>query len=221
MDLSGREWHETEFMDEQAKRPAVFLDRDGTITEEVGYINHLSRLKMIPGAAQAVKRLNDAGVLAILTSNQAGVARGYATEELLAATMTRMEQLLEQESGAKLDAVHYCIFHPGGKPPYNQDSRDRKPKPGMVEKACEKFPIDLTRSYVVGDRKHDVAFGKSLGLKSVLVLTGYGIGEWEHQREDFEQLPDFVALDLEAAVDWILTDLRHSNAGTARQVSRA
>lgn len=195
--------------------PAVFLDRDGTITEEVGYVNHVSRLRLIPGAARAIRRLNDAGVLAIVTSNQAGVARGYCTEELVEETMRQLEQMLAEEASARLDAIHTCIFHPAGKPPYNQDSRDRKPKPGMVEKACEKFPINLDRSYVVGDRKTDITFGKALGLKSVLVLTGYGIGEWEHQRDQFPYLPDHVAPDLSAAVDWILEDLavEHVAAG--------
>jgi D-glycero-D-manno-heptose 1,7-bisphosphate phosphatase len=201
-------------MADRERRPCVFLDRDGTISEEVGFINHVSRMRLIPGSARAIRRLNDAGVLAIVVSNQSGVARGYFTEELLKQTMARMEDLLEEEADARLTTIYSCPHHPDGKPPYNQDSRMRKPKPGMVEKACEDFPVDLNRSYMVGDRKRDVTFGHALGLKAVLVHTGYGLGEWEHQRAQFDYEPDHVATDLAAAVDWILEDLTLSQAAS-------
>jgi D-glycero-D-manno-heptose 1,7-bisphosphate phosphatase len=188
-------------------KPCVFLDRDGTITEEVGYVNHVARLRLIPGAAKAIRKLNDAGVLAICVSNQAGVARGYFTIDLLKDTMARMEALLAEKQDARLDGIYFCPHHPDGKPPYNEDSRDRKPKPGMVEKACADFPVDMDRSYMVGDRKSDVTFGHALGLRTVLLLTGYGRGEWEHQREQFDYEPVHVADDLLAAVDWIIEDL--------------
>jgi len=123
-----------------------------------------------------------------------------------------MEDLLAQEAEARLDKIYWCPFHPDGKPPYNVDSRDRKPKPGMVERACEDLPIDMDRSYMVGDRHTDITFGRALGLKTVLVRTGYGMGEWEHHREDFPYEPDHVAQDLTDAVTWILEDLRLSDA---------
>jgi D-glycero-D-manno-heptose 1,7-bisphosphate phosphatase len=194
-------------MADKDKRPCVFLDRDGTLNEEMGYINHVSRIRLIPGVARAIRRLNDAEVLAIVVSNQAGVARGYFTEDLVTSSMGRLEDLIAEESGGRIDHIYWCPFHPDGKPPYNVDSRDRKPKPGMVERACEEFPIDMNSSYMVGDRKTDITFGHALGLKTVLVQTGYGLGEWEHHRGEFDYEPDHVATDLSAAVDWILEDL--------------
>ena len=135
-------------------REAVFLDRDGTVTEEVGYVNHLDRLKLIPGAASAISRLNRAGILVILATNQAGVARGYFPEELVGQVHRRLEELLAQE-GAHLDAIYYCPHHPQvGPPPYRKSCNCRKPAGGMLLEAAEKFSIDLSRSFMVGDKNH-------------------------------------------------------------------
>jgi len=187
---------------------AVFIDRDGTVSEEVGYINHLSRFRLLPNTAAAIKLLNDAGVMAILATNQAGAARGYFEESMI----VRVHEKLALElaaSGARLDAIYYCPHHPSvGKPPYRQDCDCRKPKPGMINRARAEHDIDLAVSYMIGDKISDVEFGKKLGLKSVMVLTGYGIGEYEHQRQDWKTTPDFIAPDLLAAVRWILEDIK-------------
>ena len=168
------------------KRRAVFIDRDGTISEEVGYINHASRFRVFPYAAAAIKHLNENGWLAIVTTNQAGVARGYFSEEMIHAVDGRMREQLESE-GARLDAIYYCAHHPSvGEPPYRMDCDCRKPKPGLIARAAADFDIDLAASWVVGDRYSDVELARNAGVKSVFVLSGYGRGEWEHQRASWK-----------------------------------
>lgn len=183
---------------------AVFIDRDGTISEEVGYINHASRFKLFPYAADALRRLNENGWLAIITTNQAGVARGYFTEEMIASVHQRMTEGLEQE-GAKLDAIYYCAHHPSlGEIPYRLDCDCRKPKPGLISRAALDFDIDLSESWMVGDRYSDIEVARNAGVKSAFVLSGYGRGEWEHQREAWQLQPDLVAENLLEAVEFIL-----------------
>jgi D-glycero-D-manno-heptose 1,7-bisphosphate phosphatase len=124
------------------KRPAVFIDRDGTISEEVGYINHPSRLRLFPYSSEAIRMLNDNGWLAILVTNQAGVARGYFSEDLIKQTHERLETALREQS-ARLDAIYYCAHHPSvGEPPYRLDCDCRKPRPGLIEQAARDFEID-------------------------------------------------------------------------------
>lgn len=194
---------------------AVFIDRDGTMSEEVGYVNHLSRFKLLENTAAAVKLLNEAGILAIVATNQAGVARGYFEEPMINKVHEKLKKELAK-SGASVDAIYYCPHHPSaGKPPYRTECNCRKPKPGMILKAKDDFDIDLTRSYMVGDKISDVEFGLKLGLKSIMVMTGYGIGEYEHQRQDWKVKPDFMAGDLLEAVKWIVEDIRRAREGTA------
>jgi len=179
---------------------AVFIDRDGTISEEVGYINHASRFRLFPYAAAAIKHLDENGWLAIVTTNQAGVARGYFSEEIIAAVHERMTTELAS-GGAKLDAVYYCAHHPSvGDPPYRVDCDCRKPKPGLITRAGRDFDIDLTGSWMIGDRYSDVEVARNAGVKSMFVLSGYGRGEWEHQRAAWTQQPDLVAENLLEAV---------------------
>lgn len=197
-------------------RPAVFLDRDGTLTEEVGYLNHESRLRLIPGAAEAVRRVNDAGLLAVLVTNQAGVARGWFAEPLIARVHDLLRTLLHREAGARLDAIFYCPHHPeSGEPPYRQDCDCRKPRPGMLHRARRELGIDLARSYLVSDQYKDVAMGVREGLTSVLVLTGYGRGQHEYQSQGWEEIPHHVAADVVEAIDWIL-----ARAGAERPARR-
>ena len=182
---------------------AVFIDRDGTISEEVGYINHVSRFRLFPYSAAALKQLHDNGYLAIVITNQAGVARGYFSEEMVQAIHTQMTRDLES-SGARVDAIYYCAHHPTvGEPPYQLDCDCRKPKPGLLLRAARDYDIDLANSWMVGDRYSDIELAANAGVKSALVLSGYGRGEWEHQRDNWTRQPDLVAENLLAAAGLI------------------
>ncbi|MBI3077787.1 MAG: HAD family hydrolase [Deltaproteobacteria bacterium] len=187
---------------------AVFLDRDGTISEEVGYVNHLDRLWLLPGVAEAIQLLNDQRIRTVVATNQSGVARGYFPETLVRQVHERLEQLLK-EQGARLDGIYYCPHHPrDGHPPYRQECACRKPKPGMLEQAARDLGLDLEWCYTVGDRFADVECGKRVGGTGILVLTGYGKGEWLYGAGQASTRPDFVATDLLEAANWICRDLR-------------
>lgn len=192
---------------QNVSRPVVFLDRDGTLNEEVGYIREVSNLNLIAGAADAVKRLNAAGVAAVLTTNQSGVARGYYSEDHIHQLHERLTKLLD-EHGAKLDAVYYCPHLPEGVvEPFNCVCQCRKPEPGMVELALQEHPeFDRKRAYVVGDKSTDVELAHKFGGKGVLVTTGYGQDVLDGKYQ-WPVQPDFIARDIIEAVDWILHDL--------------
>jgi D-glycero-D-manno-heptose 1,7-bisphosphate phosphatase len=186
------------------QRRAVFLDRDGTVAEEVGYVNHASRIRLLPGSAEAVRRLRDAGFLAVIVTNQAGVARDYFEEFVVQQANRRLEELLQQE-GAALDGIYYCPHHPReGAPPYRQDCQCRKPRPGMLRQASEDLGIDLSRSYMVGDGLVDVGAARAAGVVPVLVLTGYGRGHLEHRRSRWTVEPEHISENLSEAAEWIL-----------------
>ena len=187
------------------KRRAVFIDRDGTISEEVGYINHASRFRLFPYAAAAIKHLNENGWLAIVTTNQAGVARGYFSEDMIQTVHERMRAELDS-AGARLDAIYYCAHHPSvGEPPYRRECDCRKPKPGLIARAAADFDIDLEASWVVGDRYSDVELARNAGVQSMFVMSGYGRGEWEHQRASWTMQPDQTAEDLLEAARLIVS----------------
>jgi D-glycero-D-manno-heptose 1,7-bisphosphate phosphatase len=188
----------------RAPRPAVFMDRDGCLTEEVGYVNHPARIRLLPRTAEAVRRLNEAGVPAVMVTNQTGIARGYFSEETLHATNARMQGELAA-AGARLDGAYVCMHHPSeGQPPYRADCDCRKPRPGLLHRAAAELDLDLTASVMVGDKFSDVAAGHAVGAVGVLVLTGYGRGEWEYHRRGQPVKPDHVAEDLLDAVEWAL-----------------
>lgn len=186
----------------------MFIDRDGCLTEEVGYVNHVSRIHLLPRTAEAVRRLNAAGVPAVMVTNQAGVARGYFSEEVLHAANNAMVRQLA-EGRARLDGLYVCMHHPHeGAPPYRADCECRKPRPGLLLRAARELGLDLPASVMIGDRISDVRVGQSVGAAGVLVLTGYGRGEWEHQRQEWTVKPDHVAENLLDAVDWALARRR-------------
>jgi len=194
-------------------RPAVFIDRDGTISEEVGYVNHPSRYKVFPFAAEAIRLLNDAGWLAILVTNQAGVARGYFSEELIHVVHDLLKAALAR-GGARLDGIYYCPHHPTiGDAPYRQACDCRKPRPGLITRAAAEHNIDLTRSWMIGDRYSDTELAHNANLHAAFVLTGYGRGEWEFSRHSWTARgePDMVAKNLLAAVRGILAGGRKVN----------
>ncbi len=185
-------------------RPAVFIDRDGTLTQEVGYVNHPERLRLLPRSAQAVRRLNEAGIAAVVVTNQAGVARGYFSEEVLAAVNAALVAQLK-DAGAFLDGIYVCLHHPTeGVPPYRVVCDCRKPKPGLLQRAAADHGLDLARSTLVGDKASDLVAARAAGARGVLVLTGYGLGEWAYRRHRFGAAPDHVAEDLLEAVEWTL-----------------
>ncbi len=189
-------------------RPAAFIDRDGCLTEEVGYVNHASRIRLLPRTVEAVRRLNAAGMPAVMVTNQAGIARGYFSEDVLRAANAAVERQLEA-GRARLDGLYVCTHHPTeGSPPHRADCDCRKPRPGLLLRAARDLDLDLAASVMIGDRISDVAVGQSVGAAGVLVLTGYGRGEWEHQRHGWTVKPDHVADDLLDAVDWALARRR-------------
>jgi D-glycero-D-manno-heptose 1,7-bisphosphate phosphatase len=191
-----------------ASRPAFFIDRDGTLTEEVGYVNHPSRLRLLPRSAEAIRRLNKAGIAAVVATNQSGIARGYFSEEVLQAVNAEMVRQLKQ-AGAHLDGVYVCPHHPTeGEPPWRADCDCRKPKPGLLLRAAHELGLDLAASVVVGDKASDLAVARAVGAAGVLVLTGYGLGEWEYRRAHLPVEPDHVAGDLLDAVEWALARRR-------------
>lgn len=185
------------------KKIAVFIDRDGTISEEIGYVNHPERFKLLPRSGQAIRMINEMGLKAVVVTNQAGVARGYFPEWMIQKVHDKMEGLLEKE-GARLDAIYYCPHHPkAGEPPYRADCECRKPRTGMIDSAAKDLNIDVKKSYMIGDKITDVEFAHRVGAKGIFVKTGYGRGELELYGDTWTTTPDFIAEDLLDAVIWI------------------
>ena len=172
---------------------AVFLDRDGVLMEDTSSPDHVDEVRLIDAGPQALRRLKDAGFKLFVVTNQSGVARGYFSRE----TVEQIHALLDRhfaDAGVTLDRYYVCPHHP-------EDNCDcRKPKPKFLLEAAREFKLDLTRSYMVGDRATDVQCGINAGTRTILVLTGAGRDTLTKN----EIKPNYVAADIGAATDWIL-----------------
>lgn len=195
-------------------RPVVFLDRDGTLNEEIGYIHDLTMLNLIAGAAESVKRLNQANIAAVLVSNQTGAARGFYPEDHIKKLNERLVSLLEAK-GAHLDGLYYCPHLETGKVAEFAIACDcRKPQPGLVQRAFKEIAdIDQSRSYVVGDKASDVELARNCGAKGILVKTGYGQAVQDGYYQ-WKVEPDYLAHNITDAVNWILKDLESQSSST-------
>lgn len=186
------------------KRPAIFIDRDGTINEQMGYVNHLSRFHILPGVPEAIRLLNENDYLVIVVTNQSGIARGYFPLTLLEEIHASMQETLKKD-GAVIDAIFFCPHYPRSKlKEYAIECDCRKPKTGMIKQAMKRFDIDLENSYMIGDHFTDLEFASNSGLKSIMVKTGYGLGEVDFILPDFSCKPEFIAEDMLDAVKWVL-----------------
>jgi D-glycero-D-manno-heptose 1,7-bisphosphate phosphatase len=178
-------------------RRAVFLDRDGTIGEEMGYVNHIDRFQIFPFAPEAIRRLNQAEIPVIVVTNQSGIARNIFPESLVHEVHKKMVSELAA-GGAWIDGIYYC-------PHKSEDVCDcRKPNPGMLERAAREHTLDLAASWVVGDRYGDLEMGFAAGARGILVMTGYGRGEYEFHRATWPRQPDVLAENLRDAVRCIV-----------------
>jgi D-glycero-D-manno-heptose 1,7-bisphosphate phosphatase len=178
-------------------RRAVFLDRDGTIGEEMGYVNHIDRFQIFPYAAESIRQLNEAEIPVIVVTNQSGIARNIFPESLMHEVHHKMVTELAA-GGAWIDAIYFC-------PHKSEDACEcRKPNPGLLERAAREHALDLANSWVVGDRYADLEMGHAAGTRAILVMTGYGRGEYELHRNSWPRQPDALAGNLRDAVRQIL-----------------
>lgn len=184
-------------------KKAVFLDRDGTLNVDAGYPSRYDQIDIYPQSYAAVKKLNKEGWLAVVVTNQSGVGRGLLSEEDLKDIHTRLMSSFARHE-AHLDGVYYCPHHILSEDPrYRKDCDCRKPRTGLARQAAADLGIDLTGSYMVGDKAEDILFGMNIGAVPVLVLTGAG-GESQSRLKEQNVAPAYVAADVLEAVDWIL-----------------
>jgi len=183
-------------------RSAVFLDRDGTLLEEAGYLDRLERLVFFPYAIDAVRLLNRAGFPVVVVTNQAGIARGIFKESFVAAAHQHISDRLAA-AGARVDAFYYCPHHPEAVvEEFRQACDCRKPQPGMLTRAAADLDLALDRSFVVGDRWHDLEAGQRVGARTLLVRTGYGRTEEASPKAHVQ--PSAIVDNVIDAVSWIL-----------------
>lgn len=190
------------------KRPVIFLDRDGTINEEVNYLHRPEDLKILPGAAEAISRFNQAGCLVIVITNQAGIGRGYYTQQDMEKLNEYMNQVLAEQN-AHIDGFYFCPHHPEhGIGEYKKDCDCRKPGIGMFRQAEQDFSIEKAHSYMIGDKLIDTQAGHNYGVSSILVGTGYGKELFETQCQGRRRTTDYeyYAENLMEAADWIFKE---------------
>jgi D-glycero-D-manno-heptose 1,7-bisphosphate phosphatase len=209
---------------ESKRHAAVFLDRDGTINEEVGYLDRLEKLRLVPGAAEAIRLINESGMKAVVVTNQSGVARGFFTETFVDEVHSHLRKMLREE-GASLDGFYFCPHHPSeGQGRYVRTCNCRKPSPGLLLRAAEELSLEPERSYMVGDTLKDIEAASRIGVRGILVRTGYGAeaaaaldtAEGPEEKSAGDEVnpsgeaafirPVHIAGDILAAVRWLLKD---------------
>ncbi len=192
-------------MEGMKKERAVFLDRDGTINEEVGYMDSLVKLNLFHQSFAAIDKINKSGMKAVVITNQSGVARGYFSDDFVSEVHLCIQKML-REKGVHIDAFYYCPHHPSeGREGYRKSCNCRKPEAGMLLQAAKDLNIDIGSSYMVGDTDKDIETAMRVGAKSVLVRTGYG-RETEGWILQSGNIPDYIADDILDAVNWIMKD---------------
>ncbi|HET6461371.1 MAG TPA: HAD family hydrolase [Syntrophales bacterium] len=191
------------------KNAAVFFDRDGTLNEEVGYVDSIDKLRLFANTAEAVRLINESGMKAVVITNQSGVARGYFTEEFVRTVHDHIQEILRGK-GAFIDAFYYCPHHQTeGIGVYMQSCACRKPEAGMLIEASKELRIDLQRSYTVGDMLKDIQVAHAVGAKGILVKTGYGLNTIQKDlTPDSSEIcqPSYIAEDILDAVKWVIED---------------
>jgi D-glycero-D-manno-heptose 1,7-bisphosphate phosphatase len=211
-------------MVKEKHQAAVFLDRDGTINEEVGYLDRLEKLRLVPGAAEAIRLINRSGMKAVVVTNQSGVARGFFTEAFVDEVHAHLREMLQKE-GAFLDGFYFCPHHPTeGRGRYLRNCDCRKPSPGLLLRAIEELSLEPEHSYMVGDTVKDIEAAARIGARGILVRTGYGaeaadalgVAEGPEQKNPCSEVcppgeevvirPVHIAGDILAAVRWLLKD---------------
>lgn len=186
-------------MEPAFNRITVFLDRDGTLNHDTGYITSPDELILFPGVAEAITRLNKSGSPVVLITNQSAIARGLMTEDDLHLIHRKLERELEKQGGW-LDGIFFCSHHP------DDSCQCRKPKPGLIKQAKKELGLTVSRSYYVGDKVIDMQLANAVGSIAVLVMTSGFSQDAVHAMETHEIQVDFVASNFCEAADWIIRD---------------
>ena len=185
------------------KKRAVFLDRDGTINRDVGYPNSYDMVEIYPYSYAAIRKINEAGFLSVIVTNQSGIGRGFIEEKNLRDIHRKLRRDFAKQR-AVIDGIYYCPHYEHSDiPEYRIGCSCRKPNPGMAQQAVRDFHIDTAKSYMIGDKAEDIIFGKNIHATSILLLTGFGkksIPKLKQKGID----PAHVAETLKEAVEWIL-----------------
>jgi D-glycero-D-manno-heptose 1,7-bisphosphate phosphatase len=181
------------------KHSAIFLDRDGTLNRDLGYVHRVKDLELLPGVVAGLQQMSTLGFQLFITTNQSGIARGYFTESEMHAFNHALVELLAAED-VTIAGIYFCPFHPTeGVGAYRRESPLRKPACGMIAQAAAEHELDLANSFAIGDKKSDILAGQAAGCRTILVKTGAG-GRGE---AELDARPDFVAADLVAAAQFI------------------
>ena len=209
----------TERLSSFSEKQAIFLDRDGVINQETGYVTKPSELKIIKGVPEGLRKINDVGSLAVVVTNQSVIARGNCTEKELKNIHDRLETLLGRDS-AYVDAIYYCPHHPefgqeGEIRELKLECSCRKPKPGLLKKAAKDMNISLKDSWLIGDTTTDILTAERMGIKNILLRTGHAGQDHKYNVE-----PDYIFLGLNEAVDWILKEHEQAKSHAKKYINK-